>query len=120
MYTGLNIKYLRTRKGFRQKELGNIIGVGEAQISKYERGESVVPSDKLEKIADFFKVSLDDIVKKNLKANPNLDVVNEPSSIYGQAEKTLLEIAEKLQKQIDRYEEAIKEEAPELARKLRL
>jgi len=34
-----NIKHFRTEKGFSQKELGEMIGVAQKQISQYESGQ---------------------------------------------------------------------------------
>jgi len=56
---GERLKLLRTKKGTKQKELGNILGVSESIVSLYETNRSD-PKDKNKvEIAKYFGVSLD-------------------------------------------------------------
>lgn len=58
MNIGERIKSLRRQNGMTQTELGNIIGVQQSAIRKYEHGEITnIPSDKIEMIAKTFNVS---------------------------------------------------------------
>lgn len=53
------IKELRVTKGLTQEELGNILNVQKAAISKYENGRAEPSVDILRKMTSFFKVSSD-------------------------------------------------------------
>lgn len=58
MMIGERIKKLRETKNITQTELATIIGTTKQNIYKYETGViSNIPYDKIEKIADYFKVS---------------------------------------------------------------
>lgn len=58
MNIGERIKELRKQNGMTQTELGNVIGVQQSAIRKYEHGEITnIPSDKIEMIAKIFNVS---------------------------------------------------------------
>ena len=58
-----NIRALRKSKGNTLKELAEIIGVGEMTISNYERGERTPDIDRLIKLADYFEVNLDTLIR---------------------------------------------------------
>ncbi|NKC66712.1 helix-turn-helix domain-containing protein [Vagococcus fluvialis] len=53
------IKELRTEAKLTQYELGQIIGVSDASINKYEKDLMTPKIDKLEKMAEVFHVSVD-------------------------------------------------------------
>ena len=58
MTFGERLKELRTEKKLSMDEVGEYIGVGRANIYKYEHGIVVnIPADKLEKLARLFRVS---------------------------------------------------------------
>jgi len=61
---GANIKYLRlNRKVFQpQKVLAHHIGVTFQQVNKYESGKNIPCAYRLVQIADFYKVTTDDLV----------------------------------------------------------
>lgn len=56
---GQRIKAIRTKKGLTQTELGEIVGVEKATVSKYESGETKVSPEALIKIAKECGKSLD-------------------------------------------------------------
>ena len=56
---GDNIKRLRKNKGLKQQELAEILGIKRNTYSDWENGKCKPNYEKLEKIADFFGVSLD-------------------------------------------------------------
>lgn len=60
-----NIAELRKIKNLKQSELGERIGYSDKTISKWENGASVPDIAALAAIADFFDLSLDDIVSEN-------------------------------------------------------
>ena len=53
------LKELRLQHGFSQEELAEKIGIKQNSYSDWENGKSKPNYEKLEKIADFFGVSLD-------------------------------------------------------------
>ena len=61
-----NLKYLREKKGFKQKEIGDLIKTKYSVMSKYESGQVDIPLPKIMQLADFFGVTLDQFVKQDL------------------------------------------------------
>lgn len=61
-----NLKYMRMRYGMLQADIGKLIGVGQKEISKYEKGNREIPLTKLIILADFFGATLDQMVKQDL------------------------------------------------------
>jgi len=61
-----NLKYLREKNGFKQKEVGDLIKTKYSVVSKYESGAVEIPLVKIMKLADFFGVTLDQFVKQDL------------------------------------------------------
>lgn len=62
-----NLKVLRDKFGYSQDFIGQTLGVSHTIISRYESGESTIPSESLEKLAllygideyDFYEESID-------------------------------------------------------------
>ena len=52
---------LRTEKGLTQGELGEMLGVSDAAISKWENGEAMPRLAKLQQLADIFDVSVNEL-----------------------------------------------------------
>jgi transcriptional regulator with XRE-family HTH domain len=67
MYAG-NLRYLRKKHDMSQDDIGNLLGVSQRCVSKYENGEAEPSFEKLMKIADFFGISLDKLLKQDLSA----------------------------------------------------
>ena len=61
-----NIKYLKLKKGIRQKELAEFFKMNPVSISRWEKGDAVPEFNNLLKLADFFEVSLTELVELNL------------------------------------------------------
>jgi len=61
-----NLKFLRKRKGLTQQELANHLGVRRASIGAYEEGRATPRYETLERVSDFFQVSIDLLIKENL------------------------------------------------------
>ncbi len=59
------IRKLRTEKGLTQEELGNILNVKKAAVSKYELGRAQPSPDILKKLSDFFGVSIDHLLNND-------------------------------------------------------
>ena len=63
----LNIKFLRTAQGMTQEDMANLLGLrSPSGITKVEKGERQLSVEDLEKISDFFGVTMDQLVKKDL------------------------------------------------------
>ncbi len=71
-----NIKYLRNINGLTQPQLGEIIGVSRDNIASYERG-TAPPVDILHKIVNYFNVSFNDLIEKDLSKQQ----INEASDL---------------------------------------
>lgn len=68
-----NIAILRKRENISQEKLAEEIGVSRQTIAKWEAGESVPDVIYSSQLADFFDVSLDELVhlESNLLTTPN-------------------------------------------------
>lgn len=66
------LKKLRKDKEISRKKLAEDIGVSVASIGYYENGERVPDIETLVKIADYFKVSCDEILKGVKSPNKNI------------------------------------------------
>jgi len=62
MTTGEKIRKLRKEKGLTQKRLGELCGINEANIRKYELGNQNPKLSTIRKIADALNASLDDLI----------------------------------------------------------
>lgn len=60
------IRELRASKGISMKELGKIIGLAESTISLYENGKRQPEQGTLILIADYFNVSLDYLLGRDV------------------------------------------------------
>ncbi len=64
-----DIKTLRTRKGYTQQDLGEMIGVSSQIISRYEAGDKQPKVDRLYDLADALGVSPVDLLIGELQKN---------------------------------------------------
>jgi transcriptional regulator with XRE-family HTH domain len=64
-----NIKKLRLFKGLNQTEFAALFGLTRSSIGAYEEARAEPKLDALIKISDYFKLSIDDIVKQELTVN---------------------------------------------------
>lgn len=70
MHVNKNIKFLRTRAGWTQKELAEKIGLKQPVIGAYEEERAMPPLNCLLEISDLFKVSIDALSRKDLSKLP--------------------------------------------------
>jgi transcriptional regulator with XRE-family HTH domain len=63
---GKNLKYLRKLKGLTQQELANHLEIRRSSIGAYEECRATPKYETLEKISDFFGVSIDMLVKEDV------------------------------------------------------
>lgn len=59
------ISELRKKAGLTQRAFGEALGVSQQTISKYERADVNVPGDMLAKMAKFFKVTIEYILRED-------------------------------------------------------
>lgn len=63
---GLNLKYLRKLRGWTQEEFANKVGIKRSLVGAYEEERADPRIDVLEIVGDIFKLSLDDLLLKDL------------------------------------------------------
>lgn len=66
MFFAANLRFLRKRKKFSQQDLANIFEVNRTTLSSYETGTQP-PFPVMLKISDFFKISIDAMIRLNLQ-----------------------------------------------------
>ncbi len=66
MPTGAKIKEIRKGKGLTQKQLGDLCGIADANIRKYENGKQNPKMETLQKIADALGVPLLEFIDDDL------------------------------------------------------
>lgn len=71
-----NIKLLRTQKGISQEQLANHLNVVRQTVSKWEQGKSVPDADLLIAMADYFGVSVAELLGSKIEGDGQ-----EPSDI---------------------------------------
>lgn len=63
---GQNLKYLRKLRGWTQEEFANKLGIKRSLIGAYEEERAEPRLEVLETISDMFKVTLDELLRKDL------------------------------------------------------
>lgn len=69
METGKKIKLIRTMRGLTQKQLGELSGIHEVAIRKYELGKNLPKEEQLKKIADALNVNANSLLEFNIEAD---------------------------------------------------
>lgn len=106
MYLAQNIKYLRERRGEMQKDIADLLSVSKQTASVYEKGEIEPDIEKLIKLADHFEISIDDLLRKDLRPPKpmyagNLKYLRQKSQLTQSDIGDLLKLG---QKEISNYE----------------
>ena len=68
---GKNIKKLREKKSITQEKLANYLGVTPQAISRWESETGYPDIELLPLIANFFDVTIDDLLDRNILQNKN-------------------------------------------------
>lgn len=68
MTIGTNIKRLRQNKGATQEQLGEVLGISSQAVSKWENGSALPDIMILPRIADYFGISIDELMGYRLNA----------------------------------------------------
>src|SRR3990170_2455296 len=66
---GKNLKYLRKLRGWSQEEFANKLGIKRSLLGAYEEERAEPRIDVLEVVCDIFKLTLDEILRKDLSDN---------------------------------------------------
>ena len=64
-----NLKFFRKKSGISQEELAEICQVSRQAIAKWENGESIPTLENLVFLADYYKISLDELVGRKVCNN---------------------------------------------------
>jgi transcriptional regulator with XRE-family HTH domain len=82
-----NLEFLRKKAGIKQDEAAAALGYkNRSRLANYEGGHSLPSMEDLVKLAEYYKVSLDDLVQGDLSngvtKQQNGNVVEEPNEVY--------------------------------------
>ena len=74
MCLGEKIRFLRTKKGYSQDDIANMLGYKSfTTIQKWESGVSEPPLKALKKLSEIFNIDMNDLATKKLSYNTNED-----------------------------------------------
>lgn len=62
-----NVKYLRSKNSISQQELADALRVGRTSLGDYERGRTEPDISTLISLSDYFSISIDDLIRKDLQ-----------------------------------------------------
>ena len=72
-YSAQNIRYLRVQKNLSQSQLALILKLSRNQINSYENENSQPSIETLQKIAEYFQISLDNLVQLKIDKHNRLE-----------------------------------------------
>lgn len=93
MKTGEKIRELRKSKKMSMKELGTLIGVSEQAISQYERGTRNISLEKLIKISEVFRVTVNELSEEKYPT-PSQEFLNDFLKKHNETLESLSEKAD--------------------------
>lgn len=70
MTCGQKIKELRIQRNLSQKQLGEILHVSDKTISKWETGRTLPDIEMIQKIAQYFHISIDELISQRKGIKP--------------------------------------------------
>lgn len=70
-FISTNIKHLRKKRGVTQEQLAKVCNKRNTAIGNWEQGIREPNAVDLANLAMFFNVSIDDLIKKDLRFNDN-------------------------------------------------
>ncbi|MCK5387808.1 MAG: helix-turn-helix domain-containing protein, partial [Candidatus Izimaplasma sp.] len=83
---GKYIKILRTKRGLTQGELAAHLNVTDKAVSKWESGKGLPEIESLLNLADFFNVTVDDLLRAKQESNSHTEflyILDASGSMYG-------------------------------------
>jgi HTH-type transcriptional regulator, competence development regulator len=78
---GSNIRKLREKENLSQKDFAKKIGISNVVLSRYEKDERKPDYDMLNKIADYFEVSIDHLLGREEKVKTKEDSLEEVNKL---------------------------------------
>ena len=64
------LKEIREDRDYKQKDIAKLLHTTQQQYSKYELGIRVIPIEQLEKLADFYNLSIDYMIGRTNERKP--------------------------------------------------
>ena len=83
--------FLREEHDLTQEEMGKIVGTKKYSIYNWESGREIIPLSKLNTYSNYFKVSMDYILKLNNKKNSNFNILELDKKVIGKNIKYIRE-----------------------------
>lgn len=80
-YISENISYLVTKMRCSQDEFGSLFDLNRSVISQYIKEKSQPKIETIQRICDYFEISIDDFINKSLE-EVKKNTLNEPGSKY--------------------------------------
>jgi transcriptional regulator with XRE-family HTH domain len=72
MFTAQNLKLLRKIRGLSQEEVSSILSIKRTTLSGYENGSAEPNFENLVKIAEFYGIPIDSLIKRDLSADSDI------------------------------------------------
>lgn len=82
MTIGEKIKFLRQKKGLTQKQLGDLCGMADSAIRRYESGRANPKIETLQKIADALDIKISELISLNDAIGSVLETTEENRIIH--------------------------------------
>ncbi len=67
MFVAQNLKHLREQKGLSQRELSDVLGLSGSAVAMWEQRHRTPDIETIIKLAEYFEVTLDEFVLRDLK-----------------------------------------------------
>lgn len=116
-YISLNIKYLYEKNFLSQDEFGNIFGLKKSVIGTYVREISTPKIEIIQKICQYYNITIDDFVNRPL--SEAINIANEPKPSYSN-EKEILAAKEEIIKSKEEIIQLQKNEIGRLKEKIEM
>lgn len=105
-----NIKFLRLQKNLTQEDIAKVVGKARSLISAWESDDRDITTEDIIKLSNFFNVSMDDLVGKNLQLNEQNKQFDELDLLFSKNKDILTDedkeymrfIIEKRKREIDK------------------
>ena len=94
------IKDLRVSHNLSQQEIANYLQINQSTYSKFELNKATIPIELLNKLANYYHVSLDYLLK--ISDNPNIDII-----CFDLDKKQIGENLKKIRKELKLYQETL-------------
>lgn len=76
MYLAQNLKYLREQKGLSQRDFSTALGISNAAVGMWEQNHRKPDIEMIIRLAEYFGVTLDDLILRNLRPHTPLYIRN--------------------------------------------